>query len=100
MECKRYAKPRHGRGHRGVGGEQERSSGRATREEESVRLGCAAYSYRDYLKDGRMTLDQFVSDCQQMGLDGVELTSYYFPSTDHAYLIELKKHCFSRGMHI
>jgi sugar phosphate isomerase/epimerase len=65
-----------------------------------MRLGCAAYSYRDALKSGEMTLEQFVVECQRMGLDGVELTSYYFSSTDRAYLNELKRHCFAHGMHI
>jgi sugar phosphate isomerase/epimerase len=65
-----------------------------------MRLGCAAYSYRDPLKAGAMTLEQFVDTCAGMELDGVELTSYYFPSTDTAYLQSLKRHCFLRGMHI
>jgi sugar phosphate isomerase/epimerase len=47
-----------------------------------------------------MTLEQFVVECERMGLDGVELTSYYFPSTDRAYLNDLKRHCFAHGMHI
>src|SRR5262245_6102058 len=47
-----------------------------------------------------MTLEQFVVECRRMGLDGVELTSYYFPSTDRSYLQELKKWCFRHGMYI
>jgi sugar phosphate isomerase/epimerase len=47
-----------------------------------------------------MTLEEFVVECRRMGLDGVELTSYYFPSTDRSYLHELKRHCFRQGMHI
>ncbi len=65
-----------------------------------MRLGCAAYSYRDLLKPGLMSLLEFVDACADMGMDGVELTSYYFPSTHTAYLHDLKRHCFLRGMHI
>jgi len=65
-----------------------------------MRLGCAAYSYRDYLNSGSMTLEQFVDSCAGMGLDGVELTSYYFPSTEREYLNRLKRHCFRQGQHI
>lgn len=65
-----------------------------------MRLGCAAYSYRDLLKSGEMSLEQFVDTCAEIGLDGVELTSYYFPSTDRTYLNDLKRHCFQRGQHI
>jgi sugar phosphate isomerase/epimerase len=65
-----------------------------------MRVGCAAYSYREQLKSGEMTLERFVDTCAAMGLDGVELTSYYFPSTEAAYLHALKRHCLLRGMHI
>src|SRR5687768_11351987 len=65
-----------------------------------MRLGCAAYSYRFLLNDGTMSLEQFVDACAEMGLDGVELTSYYFPSTGRDYLNRLKRHCFVRGQHI
>src|SRR5947209_783453 len=67
-----------------------------------MRIGCAAYSYRDFLKEGGgMTLEAFVDECARMGLDGVELTSYYFapPVTDER-LREIKRHCFRRGLHI
>ncbi len=47
-----------------------------------------------------MTLEEFIATCAEMGLDGVELTSYYFPATDRAYLNEIKKCCFAQGLHI
>lgn len=65
-----------------------------------MRLGCAAYSYRDLLKKGEMTLPEFVRRCREMGLDGVELTAYYFDSTDRETLQALKRECFREGMHI
>ena len=45
------------------------------------KFSLAAYSYRDLLtsKPPKVTLDDFVADCAQMGLEGTELTSYYFP---------------------
>jgi sugar phosphate isomerase/epimerase len=65
-----------------------------------MRLGCAAYSYRDLLKSGEMSLQEFVRQCRRMGLDGVELTAYYFADTGRERLQELKRHCFREGMHI
>lgn len=65
-----------------------------------MRLGCAAYSYRDVLQSGELSLEGFVDTCAALRLDGVELTSYYFPRLDRAYLNKLKKHCFRRGQHI
>lgn len=47
-----------------------------------------------------MTLEQFVRKCADMGLDGVELTAYYFPTTDEAYLHRLKRFVFLQGLDI
>ncbi len=57
-----------------------------------MKIGCCAYSYRKYLTSGRMSLEQFVDIASDLGIEGVELTSYYFPSTDAAYLHSLKRH--------
>jgi hypothetical protein len=51
-----------------------------------LKLSLAAYSYRDLLlgaKDEppKLTLADFVSDCAKFGLDGTELTGYYFAET-------------------
>lgn len=65
-----------------------------------MRLSCCAYSYRDELTRGTMTLEEFIVTCAEMDLDGVELTSYYFPRTDNEYLRHLKRECFRAGLHI
>lgn len=65
-----------------------------------MRVGCAAYSYRQYLQSGQMSLEQFVQACREMGLDGVELTSYYFKTTQPQYLYDLKRLCFAFGLNI
>jgi sugar phosphate isomerase/epimerase len=54
------------------------------------KFSLAAYSYRQFLADSRakraptgetkLTLDDFIRDCAAMGLEGTELTSYYFPA--------------------
>ena len=67
------------------------------------KFSLAAYSYRSLLqgKDASLTLFDFVDDCANFGLEGTELTSYYFeqPLTD-AYLRKLKAHCFRQGIDI
>lgn len=74
-----------------------------------MRVGCCAYSYRQYLgnyrdprspKPGAETLESFMQRCSDLDLDGVELTSYYFESTDDAYLNRLKAHACRLGLHI
>jgi sugar phosphate isomerase/epimerase len=66
-----------------------------------LKLSCAAYSYRQFLeKEKAMTLDGFIERCARMGLDGTELTSYYFPRTDAEYLNHLKRKAFLLGLDV
>lgn len=69
-----------------------------------MRLSLAAYSMRKYLQDSKeqkkeMDLHGFVDYCYQLGIEGAELTSYYFPDTvNDDYLYSLKNHCHLRGI--
>lgn len=65
-----------------------------------MRVGCCAYSYRKYLTKDEMTLEDFLDKAVEMELNGVELTSYYFKSTDDEYLYELKRQCYLRGLDV
>ena len=65
-----------------------------------MKIGCCAYSFRDDLLNKRMSLESFVELSADMGCDVVELTSYYFPSTEIEYLHHLKKHAYQNGVHI
>ena len=66
-----------------------------------MRLSLAAYSLRDLLKGNKDGWDlfKFVDYCHLQGLDGAELTSYYFPTeVTETYIAELKEHCHRRGV--
>lgn len=68
-----------------------------------LKLSLAAYSYRDLFqsKPAQLSLEDFINDAAQLGLDAVELTSYYFPpDVSKARLYEIRKHCFERGLDI
>lgn len=66
-------------------------------------FSLAAYSYRSLLqaRPTQFTLFDFIDDCAEFGLQGAELTSYYFddPCTND-YLRQLKRHCFRLGVDI
>lgn len=67
------------------------------------KFSLAAYSYRALLtgKDPKLTLSDFIQDCAKMGLDGAELTSYYFAEPDSPeYLHGLRRQCFQLGLDI
>lgn len=78
-----------------------------------LRLGLAAYSFRDFFRDqpgGRpgkgaaarpMDMAGFIDYCAAQGCDGAELTSYYFPSPVTADgLLALRRQAFLRGVSI
>ncbi len=65
-----------------------------------MKVGCAAYSFRQYLTSGQMSLEDFLQKAVEMDIDGVELTAYYFSSTDDAYLYALKRQCYLLGLQI
>jgi len=74
--------------------------------EAKFKFSLAAYSYRDLLtgkKDepAKLTLNDFVNDCAKFGLEGTELTSYYFPkAVTPDYLRQLAKQCFRLGLDV
>jgi len=69
-----------------------------------MRLSLAAYSFRDYLtgkSEPRMDLPEFIDRVAAMDLDGVELTSYYFPDpVTPEHLAGLKLRCHLQGLDI
>jgi sugar phosphate isomerase/epimerase len=69
----------------------------------NFKLSLAAYSYRSLLSgdEPAMSLAEFIDDCAKMGLEGTELTSYYFPPEfDDAYLHQLRAHAFRLGLDV
>ncbi len=67
-----------------------------------LRIGLAAYSFREQFKDpALMTLPKFIDLCADQGLDGAELTSYYFPKEPTVeFLLSLKRQAHLRGVSI
>lgn len=39
-----------------------------------IKIGCTAYSYREYFNSGEMGYKDFIKEIYHIGLDGVELT--------------------------
>ncbi len=66
----------------------------------STRLlsGCCAYSFRKYLDDGRMSMEDFIRKGAELGVNGVDLTAYWLKSTDPAYLTSLRQLAFKNGV--
>ena len=65
-----------------------------------MKIGCCSYSYREYLQSGEMSQEDFIDVAADLGIEGVELTSYYFPTTDKKYLNSLKRRCMIKGVDV
>ncbi len=67
------------------------------------KFSLAAYSYRALLSGPKksLELEDFIADCARFGIEGTELTSYYFPKEiTHEYLTHIKQECFVQGLDI
>jgi sugar phosphate isomerase/epimerase len=51
---------------------------------------CCAYSFREMLTHGQMTLEEFILKAVEFRLDAVDMTVYYLKSTDPDYLDSLR----------
>jgi sugar phosphate isomerase/epimerase len=68
-----------------------------------LKLSLAAYSYKPYLSGPKKSMDlfDFVKLAASLGVDAVELTSYYFPEdVDDDYLHRLRQHAFVQGLDV
>jgi sugar phosphate isomerase/epimerase len=75
-----------------------------------MKLSLAGYSFHhmmarrgtpEQIAKAEMTLEKFIHYCADLGLDGTELTGYYFPKdiTDE-YLLSLKQLAFRMGLDV
>jgi sugar phosphate isomerase/epimerase len=51
---------------------------------------CCAYSYREALTHGQMTLEDLIFKAVEFNIDAVDMTVYYLKSTDPGYLENLR----------
>jgi len=61
-------------------------------------IGCCAYSFQKYLESGKMTMEDFIRKGVELRCDGVDMTAYWWKSTDPAYLASLRHLAFKSGM--
>jgi len=71
---------------------------RAAAKDARLLPGCCAYSYGPYLGKGKMTMEQFIAKAVELGVLGVEVTTYWLKSTEPAYLASLRNFAYRHGM--
>jgi sugar phosphate isomerase/epimerase len=65
-----------------------------------MRIGCCALSYEKYLRHQGWDLFRLMDVLADVGVDGLELTAYYFASTETNYLDRLKRRAWQLGLTI
>ena len=61
-------------------------------------VGCCAYSYRPYLEKKQMTMEDFILKAVELGIQGVDITTYWLTSTEPAYLTGLRHLAYLNGV--
>ena len=61
-------------------------------------VGCCALSYLKYFNAGSMTMEGFIRKCAEMGVQGVDVTTYWLKSTEPEYLTSLRHIAFKNGI--
>jgi sugar phosphate isomerase/epimerase len=70
----------------------------STRASARLLVGCCALSYLRYFNAGTMTMEKFVVKCAEMGVQGVDVTTYWLASTGPEYLTSLRHLAFKNGI--
>jgi sugar phosphate isomerase/epimerase len=65
-----------------------------------LRTALCAYSFREALKSQKMTYQDLVRLAVETGIDGLDLTVYWFPSTGDDFLLPLKRLAFRSAVEI
>ena len=60
--------------------------------------GCCAYSYGSYLAKGTMTMEDFILKAMELGVLGIDITTYWLKSTEPSYLASLRSFAYRHGM--
>ena len=61
-------------------------------------VGCCALSYGKHLTAGAMTMEDLFRKAVELGVHGVDVTTYWLKSTDPGYLTALRHLAFKNGM--
>ncbi len=69
-----------------------------------LKMSLNAFSFNDPLMDKKMTLDNLLETCSEIGFEGVDITAYYFPGypavPDDNFLYHIKRKAFRLGLDI
>jgi len=65
-----------------------------------LRAALCAYSYRDALKAGTMNYNDMIRIAVETGMDGMDVTTYWFPDTSDSFLLPLRGNAYRNAMEL
>lgn len=65
-----------------------------------IKLGLMTLSYKDEFAAGQLNLEQFIERAYEMRLDGIDIHTRAFASTDPEYLRQIRMQALKRGLAI
>jgi len=65
-----------------------------------LKTSICAYSYREQLQSGSMKYDDVIRLAADLGVDGAELTTYWFPDTSDSFLFPLRRFAYRQAVDI
>lgn len=65
-----------------------------------IKLGVRSWSFRMYLPDGGMTVEQFMRTAAEMGLEGVEILARHFPDMEEETAKRYQRYARHLGIRI
>jgi L-ribulose-5-phosphate 3-epimerase len=69
-------------------------------EKSRLRTAICAYSFRNQLQAKSMTYEDLVKLAVDLDVDGLDLTVYWFPSTEDSFLLPLRRLAFKNAVEI
>ncbi len=72
----------------------------SNRPQARIRTGICAYSFRQALQAGTMKYDDLVHLAVETGIDGIDMTVYWFPSIADDFLLPLRRLAYKNGVEI
>jgi sugar phosphate isomerase/epimerase len=63
-----------------------------------IKLGCMSLSYKDQFRDKQIDLEGFIERAYALGLDGIDIHTRAFASTDATYLRAIRMQALRRGL--
>ena len=63
-----------------------------------MKLGCMSLSYKDEFGAGQLTLEGFIERAYELGLDGIDIHTRAFASTEPDYLRAIRMQALKRGI--